>query len=556
MATTIYDTTTEARKTAMLAAPVILGELAQMALHLMDTAMVGALGYKELAAASLVLSVMNIPFVAGIGITIAVSQMVSMWHGRRDSPKVSHYLFNGFFLCAFSAIVIALLLEWGMGILHHLGQDEFVVGLAVPFMRLMGWSVIPMILFMALKQFADGLEYTRTAMALSLAALPVNALLNWLLIFGNFNCPALGLAGAGWATLTTRCLMFIIMLAVIMSHKTFRRYVYLGSRHWRLKWHTLKELLRIGVPSSLQISMEAGAFAVSGIIIGTISPMAQAAHQIALSCAAFTFMVSMGLAQAGSIRTSNAFGRGDWRHIKVIGKSAYLLALGYGVFCALFFGLFRYRLPELFNSNPEVVSMSGGLLLFAAVFQISDATQAVGSALLRGVKDVKVPTLFVAIAYWGICLPLGYFLAKKMDMGAGGMWLGFIVGLTCASVLFVVRFSKNNNPASREITFGKKVLDFVQTTPTPVDEVKASSKLGDKEIVEVKFIYDKLLLISKDDWERIIDVASQTKVFDKLELANVKTVQTALAKKEKTKEQALIRAYESLGKLKKFGIKI
>ena len=348
-------TKTEAKTTLNLAIPIIIGELAQMGLHIIDIAMVGALGYRELAATALVMNAMNIPFVLGIGMTISVSQMVAMYNGRKDAAAVSHYFFNGFLLCAFTAVLISLVLVYGRNFLGHLGQDQQVVTLALPLMTLMGYSIIPMLLFMTLKQFADGLEFTKTAMILSLAALPINALLNWLLIYGHWSFPAMGLVGAGWATLITRTTIFIALGIVILKHQTFAGYIALSRAQWRLRTGTIKELLAIGVPSSLQIGMEAGVFAVSGIIIGTIGAIEQAAHQIALSCASFTFMVSMGLAQAGSIRVSNAYGRGNWDKIFIIGKSTLQIALAYGLFCALGFALFRHSLPQLFNEHPEVI---------------------------------------------------------------------------------------------------------------------------------------------------------------------------------------------------------
>lgn len=433
---------TEAFKTIRLALPIIIGELAQMALHIIDAAMVGSISYKQLAAAALVVNAMNIPFVLGIGMTISVSQMVSMAHGKRDDGAVSHYLFNGFFLCAVTAIIISLLLVFSRSLLQYLGQDPEVVVLALPFMQLMGFSIIPMLLFMTLKQFTDGLELTRIAMALSLLGMPVNIFLNWLLIYGNLGFPRLELNGAGWATLITRSFMFIALAFVIAKHPIFKKYMVLRKGQWNLKTKTLRELLGIGVPSSLQIGMEAGAFAISGIIIGTISAVAQAAHQIALSCASFTFMVSMGLAQAGSIRVSNAFGRKNWLQISLIGKSTILTALLYGTFCAIAFTAFRNQLPTIFNDNSEVVAMAGLLLLFAALFQISDSTQAISAGLLRGIKDVKVPTVLIAIAYWVVGLPLGYVFAFSFNMGASGIWLGLILGLTAASIFLITRFIK------------------------------------------------------------------------------------------------------------------
>lgn len=430
----------EARNTIRLALPIIFGELAQMSLHLIDTAMVGGVSYKHLAAASLVMNTINIPFVIGIGITISVSQMVSMAYGKKDKQLVSHYFFNGVALCSIAAIVISLSLVFGKNILYHLKQDPEVVRLALPFMQLMALSLIPSLLFMTLKQFTDGLEYTRTAMLLSLIALPVNVFLNWVLIYGNLGAPRLELNGSGYATLITRSLIFFALLFVVLYHKTFRRYMAVRKNQWFLKWKTMNELLYIGIPSSLQIGMEAGAFCVSGIIIGTISAEAQAAHQIALSCASLTFMVSMGLSQAGSIRASNAYGGENWPKIAAIGKSNIITALCYGTFCALLFAVFCKYIPVLFNKNEEVLQMAALLLLFAAVFQISDSVQAISSGLLRGIKDVKVPTIFVAIAYWVLGLPMGYLLAFHFKMGAKGIWLGFIIGLTFAAVMLCARF--------------------------------------------------------------------------------------------------------------------
>jgi MATE family multidrug resistance protein len=432
----------EAKKTVKLAFPIILGEMAQMALHLIDTAMVGAVSYKHIAAASLVLSVMNIPLVFGIGITIAVSQMVSMAHGRHDGKMVSHYFYNGFWLCAIASVIVALAIESSKSLLFHLGQDKEVAELAVPFLQLMGWSVIPMILFMALKQFTDGLEYTKTAMLLSLVALPLNAFINWLLIFGKLGFPRLELVGAGWGTLITRTLIFLSLGIVILRHRKFRKFVAVRRSEWNIKVKTLKELIHIGLPSSLQVSMESGIFAVSAILIGTLGAVAQAAHQIAISIASFTFMVSFGLSQAASIRVSNAFGGGNWPKINTIGMSTFITSLIYGTFCAILFTLFRNELPLIFNNDTEVIGLAGILLLFAAIFQISDSTQAISAGLLRGIKDVNKPTLYIAVSYWIIGLPAGYLLSFYFKLGAMGMWIGFIIGLSTSSILLTLRFRK------------------------------------------------------------------------------------------------------------------
>ncbi len=433
---------TEAWKTWRLSTPIILGELTQMALGIIDNIMVGSISYKHLAAAALVNSVMNIPFVLGIGITMSISQTVSMAHGRKDALKVSHYLYNGFWLCTITAILIALLLNFSRNVLFHLGQDHVVAVLAVPFLQLMGWSTIPMLMFISLKQFTDGLERTRTAMLLSISALPVNIFINWLLIYGNWGFPRLELVGAGLGTLTTRVLILIVFIIVLQKHSMFRKYIAVRKNQWVLRMQTIKELLHIGIPSSLQVGLESGAFAVSAIIIGTLGAVQLASHQIAISCASVAFMVSWGLSQGGSIRVSNAWGRNSWKDINNIGKSTLLSGLLYGIFGAISFVCLRNILPRAFTGNAAVLSLSAILMLYAAVFQISDATQAIGAGLLRGIKDVRIPTLYIATAYWVIGIPLGCLMAFTFEMGAAGMWIGFVGGLTFSSLFLNNRFFK------------------------------------------------------------------------------------------------------------------
>lgn len=433
---------TEAFKTWKLSGPIILGELTQMALGIIDSIMVGKISYQHLAAAALVNGVMNIPFVLGFGMTMSVSQTVSMANGRKDSLKVSHYFYNGLWLCTVFAIIIALALNFSKNILFHLGQDVEVARLGVPYLQIMGWSIIPMMMFIGIKQFSDGLERTRTAMMLSLAALPINIFINWLVVYGNWGFPRLELVGAAYGTLITRILILLIFIAVIFAHPFFSRYMAVRKNQWNLQLHTIKELLHIGIPSSLQVAMESGAFAVSGIIIGTLGAVQLAAHQIAISCASLAFMVSWGLAQGGSIRVSNAWGRNNWKDISTIGKSTLLSGLAYGVLGLVFFVCFKNLLPLAFNNNPTVIALAAVLMLYAAVFQISDATQAIGAGLLRGIKDVRVPTFFIAIAYWVVGIPVGCLMAFTFKMGAAGMWIGFVSGLTFSSVFLNRRFFK------------------------------------------------------------------------------------------------------------------
>lgn len=440
----------EAKQTLKLAFPIIFGEIAQIALHLIDTAMIGATGgdsYKQIAAAALAFNFVTIPFVLGIGMTMSISQLVSMAKGRNDDKLVSHYFYNGFIISTITALIICIIIELGGGFMYNIGIDREIIDMALPFLRVIGISIFPMLLFMALKQFADGLEETRTAMFLSIIALPINVILNYLLVFGNFGFPRLEMMGAAYATLITRSLIFVALAIVILKSSKFKIYIKHKNEQWHLKKSTIKELLKIGIPSSLQVGMEAGVFAVSGIIVGTLGDKELAAHQIAIQSASLTFMVSMGLAHAGSIRVSNAFGRNEWNKIENIAKSTLFMALGYGIFCAILFIACRNLIPDLFLQadsvgNNEVIAIATTLLLFAAIFQISDATQAISAGLLRGIKDVNIPTQIIGIAYWILGLPIGCLLAYHFEINAIGIWIGFIIGLTFSSIMLTKRFFK------------------------------------------------------------------------------------------------------------------
>jgi MATE family multidrug resistance protein len=434
----------EFSKTFKIALPLIISNISQVGLGLIDSAMIGAVDYRQLAASSLVLNVIAIPQVLGMGMAIAISPMTAIANGQKDAFKASRVLYNGFILTTIVAILIAVTLICANHLLFHLGQDEDVATDAVPFYKLLAWSLIPMLMFTAVKQFCDGLEFTKTAMTLSLISLPLNAFLNWIFIYGRFGSPRMELAGAGLGTLITRIIIAVTLIIIVFKHKLFKQYIDLSGKAWKIEVKTLKELLHIGIPTSLQYGLEVAAFSFSGVMIGWLGATSQAAHQIALNLATATFMAAAGFSLAGSIRISNAYGRGEKLLLRSIGLSTISVGLMYGCACGVLFILFRNMLPLLFTNNLKVAAISSSLLVFAALFQISDATQSIGVGLLRGIKDVKLPTAFVAIAYWLIGIPVGYFLSFKLNMGAAGIWLGFVTGLTASSILLNTRFLKKS----------------------------------------------------------------------------------------------------------------
>jgi MATE family multidrug resistance protein len=434
----------ELSRTLKIALPLIINNLSQIGLGLIDSAMIGAVDYRQLAASSLVINVISIPQVLCMGIAIAISPSTAIANGQNDTFKASKLLYNGFLLTTLVAVIIAVTLVASSGFLFHLGQDKDVATFAVPFFKLIALSLIPMLMFGAVKQFCDGLEYTKTAMTLSLISLPLNAFLNWVFIYGRFGFPRMELIGAGTGTLITRCVIAATLVIVVFRHKLFAKYISLRNEAWKIDGKTWKELLQIGIPTSLQYGLEVAAFSVSGVMIGWLGATSQAAHQIALHLATATFMAAAGLSLGGSIRVANAFGRGERALVRNIGVSTIMGGLIFGLTCGVLFILFRNWLPALFTTNVEVAAVSSTLLVFGALFQISDATQSIGVGLLRGIKDVRVPTMFVAVAYWLIGIPVGYFLSFTLNMGATGIWLGFVTGLTASSVLLNMRFLKKS----------------------------------------------------------------------------------------------------------------
>ncbi len=434
----------EFSKTLKIALPLIISNISQIGLGLIDSAMIGAVDYRQLAASSLVLNVISIPQVVGMGMAISISPLAAIANGQKNVFQASKVLFNGVLLSSVFAVFLAVTLVSSRNLLFHLGQDNDVARLALPFFKLLSLSLIPMLIFTSVKQFCDGLEFTKTAMTLSLISLPLNAGINWVLIYGRFGFPRMELAGAGLGTLITRCLIATTLVIIVLNHRIFVPYIQLRKTAWKMDAKTWKELLQIGIPTSMQYGMEVAAFAVSGIMIGWLGATSQAAHQIALNLATATFMAASGLALGGSIRVANAYGRNERQQLRNIGVSNIAGGLVYGLICAVSFIVLRNRLPVLFTNNAAVASVSSSLLVFAALFQISDATQSIGVGLLRGMKDVRTPTLFVAIAYWLIGIPVGYFLAFRLHMGASGIWLGFVTGLTASSILLNTRFLKKS----------------------------------------------------------------------------------------------------------------
>lgn len=432
--------TREIRPTLRLGWPIIVGNITQVALGAIDGVMVGSIHSSQLAAASFVSNITMLPVILCLGLMMALAPLVSAARGRGEEGLPMALLYNGLLAGGLIALAMAIGFHLGSGLVHHLGQDPIVAKLAGPYLILMAWRMIPMTLFMGLKSFADGLGKTRVAMYLTLSSMPLNVLLNYVLIYGKWGAPRLELAGAGFGTLITQMILLITMGAVIFKSSAFKPYRQQLSRQLRFKMDMLREIIRIGIPTGLQFGMESASFAFMGIMAGWLGYQQQAAHQIGMYLSSLTFMVSLGISEAGSIRTGFAFGKQNWAEVRYIGKATLWLALAYGFLCALFFIGGRYHIPLLFNGEQAVVEYAALVLLLTAFFQLSDALQATSAGLLRGIQDVRIPTFYILIAYWLIGVPGGYLLAFPAGWGIGGLWAGLVLGLTFSGVLLTSRF--------------------------------------------------------------------------------------------------------------------
>lgn len=433
-------TTKEHLKTTFsLAWPVMLGQLGHVMVGLADSIMIGQLGTIQLAAAAFANSIFVIPMVFGIGMSFGMTTPIANADGEGNTDKGGNYLRHGLVINMATALGIFLLVLLFSRFTHLLGQEPGVVTLADPYLLIITASIFPLMGFLTFKQFAEGLSDTRMAMMVSIGANLLNIFFNYLLIYGNWGFPQLGLNGAGYATLVARILMVIFMYLYIFKGKKFTRYL----RHYsQLAWKKsyFKKILSIGFPSGSQYIFEVSSFAVAAVIVGQISAEALAAHQIAISLAALSYMMATGLGAAATVRVANEFGRKDLKAMLTAGRTSFAMALAFMLFCGIVFLLGRNFFPTFYTDDAYVIGIASQLLIVAVFFQLSDGTQVVALGALRGMSEVKMPTFITFIAYWIFGLLPAYLMGITFEMGPLGVWYGLALGLTTAAVLLYWRF--------------------------------------------------------------------------------------------------------------------
>jgi MATE family multidrug resistance protein len=429
------------RDNLKMAGPVMVSQLGHTLVQTMDSVIVGHfIGTVSLAAVSLVNSIFVIPMVIGLGISYGITPLIAQNSGRKDYAECGKLLSNSLFINLVVGVILFAFLFFGsIYIINHLDQAPQVVQQAKPFLALLGLSIIPMLIFTTFKQFAEGLGFTRQAMVISVTGNILNILLGITFVKGLFGVTPMGIRGVGYATLIDRCSMATVMGIYVFKSKHFREHIKsFAFKHIdRLR---SRQILRIGTPIALQYTFEISAFSGAAIMIGTISLVQQAAHQVAISLASMTYMVSSGIAAAATIKSGNYFGVSDHKGLRSSSISSYHIVLVFMACAAILFSFGNHLLPYIYTSDKAVIYFASQLLIIAAIFQLFDGTQVVGLGILRGMGDVNIPTIITFLAYWIIGLPVGYYLGLYLHMGVTGVWYGLTLGLAVSAGLMFLRF--------------------------------------------------------------------------------------------------------------------
>lgn len=451
----LKPTTQELKKTLKLALPIVLSQLGQLAFGIMDTAMVGRIGAVPLSASAFVNNVTNIPMVFALGVSSAVAVLIAQSFGEKNYKNCGRILNNALLFIGGITLLIIFGLLLLTDYLSIFQQPEEVLSESILYYKTIVWSILPFILFFVLKHFSEGISHPVVPLCFLAIGLIANFILNSLLIYGLYGFPQLGLYGAGIATLASRILVVIGLYIYLIRSTVFEKFKLSFSKD-KIDAFAIQDLARIGLPSGFSYLFEVAAFAGSGIMMGWLGTKTLAAHQIALQIASTTFMMALGFSFAVGVRIGQLKGEQDYIGLRRVGIGSFsFIAITLGFLGALIL-IFRHFLPTLFISDAEVELMAAQILIIVCLFQISDSTQAVAMSALRGLQDVKVPTVIAFFAYWIVALPLGYYWAFKMDYKHLGIWAALGVSLLVSSTLLVSRFlykTKKLVKAS-EITYG------------------------------------------------------------------------------------------------------
>jgi multidrug resistance protein, MATE family len=419
------------------------GQAGQMLMNLTDTLVVGRLGVDPLAAVAFANSIVTVPLVFGIGLLAAIAILGSQAHGADLRERKEQLLRTSlWFSLGLGGVLAVIVLVLGP-IYPILGPPEPVLRAAKPFLTILAWSLVPGLGFIAAKNYCESLGRPTVPMIILYVTVLLNLFLNVILVFGLLGAPRLGLAGSAYATLVARAASFFgtVVYALRITEMSGQELLLL-----KLNRNLLESLLRLGLPIGLQLFAEVGAFCFSAIMIGWISADALAAHQIAITCAATTFMFPLGIAQAVTVRIGHALGAGENEQVRKIGwgglaGSALMMSCS-----AVTFATLNRPIAQLFSADRKVIAIAATLLFVAGIFQIADGLQVTAAGILRGLADVRMPMWISYACYWCVAIPIGYFVGFVFAVGAIGVWCGLALGLFVAAAVFIIRFCRLTRP--------------------------------------------------------------------------------------------------------------
>lgn len=430
----------EVLSTLSLAYPVMISQLGIIMMGVVDSIMVGRLGPVPLAAASLGNSLVFLILIIGLGSSTVLSPLIAILIGGKRYPEAGVYFRQSLIVNVALAIIMIVIILFGAKFIRYLNQPPEVIEYAIIYMSIVALSALPLMIYQTYKHFIEGLSIMKPAMIIAILANIINIFANWILIFGKLGFPKLGLAGAAWATFASRVFMMIVIMIYVMRNQKFKQFDV--TFHFKgINISLIKKIVSLGLPSGFQSFFEVGAFSFAVVMIGWIGANELAAHQIAINLASISFMVVLGISQASSIRVGNAMGEKQIASVRRAGFTGIFLGASM-MFCAgVTFIVLNKFLPTLYIDDKAVIEIASRLIIIAALFQLSDGTQAVGIGILRGLTDIKGPTIITFLAYWVISLPIAYLLGFTFGLGVEGIWVGLLIGLTASAVMLTFRFN-------------------------------------------------------------------------------------------------------------------
>ena len=427
-------------ETFNLAYPVIIGQLGFIMMGVVDSIMVGELGAVPLAGASLGNSMFILIFIIGLGVSMSVTPLIAILVGAKRFQECGIYFRQSLIVNIVLGLILMSAVFFTSNLFEYLNQPLAVAEQASSYTKIIALSIMPAMLFHTYKQFIEGFSIMKPAMIIAIVANIINAFANWVFIYGNIGMPALGLNGAGWATFFSRVFMVFVIMLYVMNKEYFKQFD-VNFHFKKINFPVIKKILSIGLPSGFQYFFEVGAFSFAVIMIGWLGTNQLAAHQIAINLASITFMVVLGISAAGGIRVGNKVGKKDVVEVRKAGFTAVIMGASIMFTFGVIFIVLNEFLPTLYIDNEDVIRIASSLIVIAALFQISDGIQGVGIGVLRGLTDVKIPTLITFIAYWVLALPIGYLFGFVFHFGVEGVWVGLLLGLTASAAMLTIRFN-------------------------------------------------------------------------------------------------------------------